>query len=43
MVARLIDEERQLDGMSRRVGITNRIDRILKEDWYTEEDKNLVV
>lgn len=35
MVARLIDEERRLDGMSRRVGIVQRIDKILAEDWET--------
>jgi len=38
MVARLIDEERKMQGMSRRAGIINSIDKILSEEWRTEEE-----
>lgn len=38
MVARLIDEERKMHGMSRRAGIINRIDKIFSEEWRTEEE-----
>jgi DNA sulfur modification protein DndC len=38
MVARLIDEERKMHGMSRRAGIINKIDKVLSEEWRTEEE-----
>ncbi len=38
MIARLIDEERKLNGMSRRAGIIQKIDRVLSEEWRTKEE-----
>lgn len=38
MVAKLIDEERKMHGMSRRAGIINRIDKVLSEEWRTEDE-----
>lgn len=38
LVAKLIDTERQMDGMSRRAGIQSRIDAIFHEDWESEEE-----
>ena len=38
LVAKLLDTERQLDGMSRRAGIQSRIDEIFHEDWRLEEE-----
>ena len=38
LVSKLLDTERQLDGMSRRAGIQSRIDEIFHEDWRSEEE-----
>ena len=38
LVAKLLDTERQMDGMSRRAGIQSRIDAIFHEDWHSEEE-----
>lgn len=38
LVAKLLDTERQMDGMSRRAGIHSRIDAIFHEDWDSEEE-----
>ena len=38
LVAKLLDTERQMDGMSRRAGIQSRIDEIFHEDWRSEEE-----
>lgn len=38
LVARLIDEELKLHGMSRRAGIINKIDKIFSEEWRDEEE-----
>ena len=38
LVAKLLDTERQMDGMSRRAGIQSRIDEIFHEDWHSEEE-----
>ncbi len=38
LVAKLLDTERQMDGMSRRAGIQSRIDAIFHEDWRSEEE-----
>jgi DNA sulfur modification protein DndC len=35
---KLIDQERRMQGMSRRAGILQKIDRIFNEDWDTEEE-----
>jgi DNA sulfur modification protein DndC len=35
---KLIDQERRLQGMSRRSGILDKIDRIFSEEWRTEEE-----
>ena len=40
LVAKLLDTERQMDGMSRRSGIQSRIDKIFHEDWRSEEEVN---
>lgn len=37
LIARLLEEERQMQGMHRRAGIFQRIESVLKEDWETEE------
>jgi len=37
LVARLIDEERKLHGMSKRSGILTKLDRVLNEEWRSEE------
>jgi len=36
LVARLMEQERQVQGMHRRSGIFNRIDDVLKEEWRDE-------
>ena len=36
LVGRLLDVEREKHGMSRRAGIFDRIESILREDWYDE-------
>jgi DNA sulfur modification protein DndC len=36
MVARLLEQERQMQGMHRRAGIFQRIDEVLSEDWRDE-------
>lgn len=45
LIARLLEEERQMQGMHRRAGIFQRLDRVLSEDWRDEvtisQDKNL--
>ncbi len=38
LVAKLLDTERQMDGMSRRAGIQSRIDAIFQEDWRSEKE-----
>lgn len=38
LVAKLLDTERQMDGMHRRAGIQSRIDKIFHEDWRLEEE-----
>lgn len=38
LVAKLLDTERQMDGMSRRAGIQSRIDEIFHEDWRSEKE-----
>lgn len=38
LVAKLLDTERQMNGMSRRAGIQSRIDTIFREDWRSEEE-----
>ena len=38
LVAKLLDTERQMDGMSRRAGIQSQIDAIFHEDWESEEE-----
>lgn len=38
MVAKLLDTERQLQGMGRRSNIYDRVTRILNEDWLTSRD-----
>lgn len=35
---KLIDQERRMQGMSRRAGILQKIDRIFSEEWRTEEE-----
>lgn len=37
LVGRLLDLEREKHGMSRRAGIFDRIDTILREDWYDDD------
>lgn len=37
MVARLLEQERQMQGMHRRAGIFQRIDEVLGEEWRDEE------
>lgn len=39
MIARLLDIERELQGLSRRAGIFTKLDKALGEDWLTEEDE----
>ncbi len=36
LIAKLIDLERKMEGMSRRAGINNKIDKIFSEEWRTE-------
>ena len=38
LLAKLLDTERQMDGMSRRAGIQSQIDAIFHEDWESEEE-----
>lgn len=38
LVAKLLDTERQMDGMSRRARIQSQIDAIFNEDWESEEE-----
>lgn len=38
LVAKLLDTEKQMDGMSRRAGIQTQIDAIFQEDWRSEEE-----
>ena len=38
LIARLLDLERSMEGMSRRTGIINKIDKIFNEEWRTEEE-----
>jgi DNA sulfur modification protein DndC len=38
LVAKLLDTERQMDGMSRRARIQSQIDAIFSEDWESEEE-----
>ncbi len=38
LVAKLLDTERQMDGMSRRAKIQSQIDEIFHEDWRSEEE-----
>ncbi|HMN13247.1 MAG TPA: hypothetical protein PKD55_13085, partial [Bellilinea sp.] len=36
LVARLMEQERQMQGMHRRAGIFQRIDDVLREEWRDE-------
>ena len=38
MVAKLLDTERRFEGMNRRAGIFKQIEKVLEEDWRTEEE-----
>ena len=38
LVAKLLDLERDMQGMSRRAGIYNKIDQVFREDWLDEEE-----
>ncbi len=38
LIARLIDLERSMEGMTRRSGIINKINRIFNEEWRTEKE-----
>lgn len=38
LVARLLEQERQMQGMHRRSGIFQRLDDVLREDWRTEAE-----
>ena len=38
LVSKLLDTEQQMDGMSRRAKIQDRIDEIFHEDWRSEEE-----
>ncbi len=38
LIARLIDEELKLHGMSRRAGIISKIDRVFSEEWRDEDE-----
>lgn len=38
LVAKLLDLERDMQGMSRRAGIYDKIDRVFREDWLDEEE-----
>jgi DNA sulfur modification protein DndC len=38
LVARLMEQERQMQGMHRRAGIFERIDDVLREEWRDEEE-----
>ncbi len=38
VVAKLIDHERKMQGMSKRSGIINKIDSVFQEEWRTEEE-----
>ena len=38
LIARLIDLERSMEGMSRRSGIINKINRIFNEEWRTKQE-----
>lgn len=38
LIARLLEEERQMQGMHRRSGIFERLDSVLREDWEEEQD-----
>ncbi len=38
LIARLIDLERSMEGMARRAGIINKINRIFNEEWRTEKE-----
>jgi DNA sulfur modification protein DndC len=37
LVAKLLEQERQMQGMHRRAGIFQRLDEVLREDWRDEE------
>lgn len=38
LVKKLLDTERQLQGMNRRSSIYNRLDKVLKEEWRSDEE-----
>ncbi len=38
LLARLVDEERRMQGISRRAGIIDRIDAIFEEEWRSEQE-----
>lgn len=40
LVSKLLEAERQVQGMSRRSSISSKIDSILSEDWYSKEEAN---
>lgn len=37
LVARLMEQERQMQGMQRRAGVMGRIDSVLREEWRSEQ------
>lgn len=41
LVAKLLEQERQLQGMHRRAGILQRIDEVLREEWRDEDTVRL--
>jgi DNA sulfur modification protein DndC len=38
LVTKLLDIEHQMQGMSRRASVINRLDEVLKEEWRSEEE-----
>ena len=38
LIAGLIDLERSMEGMTRRSGILQQIDRLMNEDWHSEQE-----
>jgi DNA sulfur modification protein DndC len=38
MVKRLLDTERELQGLKRRAGVTQRLERVLAQEWRSEDD-----
>jgi len=38
LIARMLEEERRANGMARRAGIQKKLERVLAEEWRSEED-----